>query len=172
MEASAGGGAYLGPWGSGPTDAEKQQAAANAIPIDQNNPWFDPSNTQALAKNSTFMPDNYFAGNKQVAVDANNPSTWNTSGPAGWTTNKLNATPESASPSVMGGAPRNSLSGYPAMPNSYGLGQQQSQGAVPGAASNPNFNASSLSDAINDSGSKGLNPWSLQGEANARTGQP
>lgn len=56
---------------------------------------------------------------------------------------------------------------YPAMTNSYGLGGQQSP-AVPGSASNPAFGAQPITVTVPDTASRGFNPWSLTGEANAR----
>ncbi len=55
---------------------------------------------------------------------------------------------------------------YPAMANSYGIGQQPQ--AVPGQASNPSFQAQPLTQTMPDSGSRGFNPWSLAGESNSR----
>lgn len=58
---------------------------------------------------------------------------------------------------------------YPAMQNAYGLGGPMDQPeAVPGTASNPNYMEEGLTTTMPDSGSRGFNPWSLTGEANAR----
>lgn len=60
-------------------------------------------------------------------------------------------------------------SAYPAMQNSYGLGNtgQQPQ-AIPGTASNPSYQTQPMNVTMPDSASRGFNPWSLQGESNAR----
>lgn len=56
--------------------------------------------------------------------------------------------------------------GYPSYPNAYGLGNSSGQMAP---QSMPNSYASSgLTVNVPDTSARGLNPWSLQGEANAR----
>lgn len=50
--------------------------------------------------------------------------------------------------------------GYPAMPNSYGLGNSSS--FAPTAPAGP------ITQPAQDSGSRGFNPWSLVGEASSR----
>lgn len=57
---------------------------------------------------------------------------------------------------------------YPAMANSYGIGN--TTGAVPGQAAGPGYAQQPLNITMPDSGSRGFNPWSLQGESNARGG--
>lgn len=58
-------------------------------------------------------------------------------------------------------------SNYPAMPNGFGLGLQQP--SIPqNYASSPGFMSQPLNTTMPDSGSRGFNPWSLQGESNAR----
>lgn len=140
----------------GITDAQISQASLNQQPIDPNNPWADPTNTAALSKNSSYLPENYTVGGatKVNAYDGT---------PADWT-------PKTPSMPTNGS--------YPAMANSYGLGgqpaqpqaqtQAQTQAPVQGNTSDPNFAVKALSQAVNDSGSKGFNPWSMQGEANVR----
>lgn len=59
-------------------------------------------------------------------------------------------------------------SSYPAMQNSFGLGASNTPGAIPGSASSPGFGATPINITMPDSGSRGFNPWSLQGESNAR----
>lgn len=60
-------------------------------------------------------------------------------------------------------------SAYPAMQNSYGLGNMgQQPSAIPGSASNPSYQTQPINITMPDSGSRGFNPWSLQGESNAR----
>lgn len=54
---------------------------------------------------------------------------------------------------------------YPAMANAYGLGQSQ---PIPGAASNPGYLSQPITVTVPDTASRGFNPWSLTGEANAR----
>ena len=56
--------------------------------------------------------------------------------------------------------------GYPAMSNAYGLGQQVDPMA--GAASNPDYATNPITVPVPDTASRGFNPWSLTGEANAR----
>lgn len=59
-------------------------------------------------------------------------------------------------------------SSYPAMQNSYGLG-----GTPPVAGAGTGSQGSSpINIAMPDSSSRGANPWSFQGEANARGGGP
>lgn len=64
-----------------------------------------------------------------------------------------------------GGTP-SSTSTYPTMTNSYGLGT--SSAPVVGSASNPSFNGQPITVDVPDTSSRGFNPWSLTGEANAR----
>lgn len=60
-------------------------------------------------------------------------------------------------------------SSYPAMQNSYGLGNYgQQPTAIPGSASNPSYQTQPMNVVMPDSASRGFNPWSLQGESNAR----
>ena len=75
--------------------------------------------------------------------------------------------------------------GYPTMPNQYGIGTQSMDssgqgsfgasavsggpaGPTAGAASNPAYGAQPLTSSAPDTSSRGFNPWSLTGEANAR----
>lgn len=71
---------------------------------------------------------------------------------------------------------------YPAYANSYGLGTQVNQTsqaapqnaapaptqATPGAASSPDYLMQALNATAQNVASRGFNPWSLTGEANAR----
>lgn len=60
--------------------------------------------------------------------------------------------------------------GYPAMANDYGLGQgtpQQPQ-AFAGSAAGPDYLQKPLTLNIDNSSSRGFNPWSTVGESNAR----
>lgn len=58
-------------------------------------------------------------------------------------------------------------SSYPATTNDYGLGSTQSQ-PVAGSASNPTYGGQPITLTVPDTSSRGFNPWSLSGEANAR----
>lgn len=58
-------------------------------------------------------------------------------------------------------------SSYPATTNTFGLGDTQST-PVAGSASNPTYGGQPISVSIPDTSSRGFNPWSLSGEANAR----
>lgn len=57
---------------------------------------------------------------------------------------------------------QNDGSQYPALQNQWGLG------STPGSASAPSYGAAPVTINMPDSGSRGFNPWSMQGEANAR----
>lgn len=57
------------------------------------------------------------------------------------------------------------LGGYPAMPNAFGLGQTFQ---VAGSQSNPEYLNQPINKVMPESSSRGFNPWSLQGESNAR----
>lgn len=75
--------------------------------------------------------------------------------------------------------PGGQFGGYPAMQNPYGLGSVVGGGTsgggtpTPGSASAPSFNTTPVTSnqAATDSSSRGFNPWSMQGEANARSAQ-
>jgi hypothetical protein len=72
--------------------------------------------------------------------------------------------PASVAPAASSTDP--SASAYPTMANDYNLGQQTAP--VPGAASNPDYSTKPITVTMNDSSSRGFNPWSLSGEATAR----
>lgn len=56
---------------------------------------------------------------------------------------------------------------YPAMQNTYGLGGPVAP-AQAGSDSNPSYDSKPITSDAGSSGSRGFNPWSLQGEATAR----
>lgn len=69
----------------------------------------------------------------------------------------------------MGGTPSSSGSGgYPAMANAYGIGSSTS-GAGAGSDSS---GSSPINISMPDTSTRGTNPWSYQGESNARGGGP
>lgn len=116
-----------------------------------NNPWAMHAND--LQNNSSYLPDNYFVSGKNSGSNL-----------------------RASQGGVMAPGPTAPAGTYPAMQNSFGLGSPPTPAAAPtpaptNGASDPNFAVKSLSTAVSDSGSKGFNPWSMQGEANARTGQ-
>lgn len=161
-----------------------------------NNPWM--MDSQQLSKNSSYMPDNYFVSGNGVAggqgvINSPDAQGGNTAeiiqGPG---TNLAGNQGQGSAPGlgVPGGLNNQdtNASTYPTMQNSYGLGtngatspvggtpanaiQPQAQSPIPGNASDPNYAVNSLSAAVSDSGSRGFNPWSMQGEANARSASP
>ncbi len=140
-------------------------ALAGPVPMDMptpptNSPWAFGNNQKQLQNNSSYLPDNYMIEGNQNPHQAYD----------------------------QGGTPQNPLpnqnnTGYPAMANSMGLGTTPSPaagsmgggtptgpsiGATPGNLSDPSFATKALSQAVSDSGSRGFNPWSMQGESNAR----
>lgn len=71
---------------------------------------------------------------------------------------------------------QNAVSAYPAMANSYGLGSPvggpaQTAASAPGAPAPSSYSGASLTVNTPDTSARGLNPWSLQGEANSRDTQ-
>lgn len=143
------------------------------------NPWVLDANQ--LQKNSAYIPEDYFITGNNLG---NNIMTGGTAPGSGRGIGNPNA---GSSPL---GTPSPS-SGYPAMTNSYNLGAPPSQPTSPvgplgpggtpiqnsqpaaqhpvaGNPSDPKFATQALSQAVSDSGSRGFNPWSMQGEANAR----
>lgn len=94
----------------------------------------------------------------------------NTDGPAGQAIQNANAQSTSAIDSQInayGGTPADGGGNpaYPTMANSYGLG---TSAPIPGSASNPAFGSQPITVSVPDTSSRGFNPWSLTGEANAR----
>jgi hypothetical protein len=58
---------------------------------------------------------------------------------------------------------------YPSFPNSGGFGSQNPFAGTPEEQGKPSMNVPSQnSSPLPDSGSRGFNPWSLEGEANVR----
>lgn len=86
---------------------------------------------------------------------ASNPWSYNTDGTAV-------VSPINNNPDTGGITPDSST--YPAMANDYGLGSQ----SAPGNASAANYATQPVTLNLPDTNSKGLNPFSIQGESNAR----
>lgn len=160
-----------------------------------NNPWL--LDAQKLSKDSSYNPDNYFVSGNGIAggqgvinsPDAQGGNTaeiiqgpgTNLAGSQGQGTGKGLGVP--------GGLNNQdtNASTYPTMQNAFGLGtngapspaggtpvdsiQPSMQAPIPGNNSDPNYAVNALSKAVGDSGSRGFNPWSMQGEANARSGK-
>lgn len=79
-------------------------------------------------------------------------------------TDQKNPWTSGAAGETSAGAPANQ-GAYPAMANDYGLGQAQPTSA---SSSSPGYASQDISVTVPDSGSRGFNPWSLQGEALSR----
>ena len=163
--------------------AEQYANQVQSTDTNANNPWSNSQNVQSIDHNSGFLPQNYFNPGSQVA-DYNVGAITQATSPQYTPSTPTTSTPSGTQASTPG-AP-SSQGSYPAMTNQYGLGSTPTpQGPAPGAspslaspapmAAAPTSNdqaVNSLTSAITDSGSKGMNPWSLQGESNARSGAP
>ena len=62
-------------------------------------------------------------------------------------------------------------SSYPAMPNSYGLGSSTTPAPATAAPAASSYSGQGVTVNVPDTSARGLNPWSLQGEANSRDTQ-
>jgi hypothetical protein len=115
----------------------------------------------------------------------NSPSPWGGAAPAASSNNPyLNAYAQSsaqlypaqmAAQQQMGNIQSQQQSGYPAYPNAYGLGNTSSFTQAPNYQANPaaqsapaSYQAQPVDISATDASSRGFNPWSLSGEANAR----
>lgn len=160
-----------------------------------NNPWL--LDAQQLSKNSSYNPDNYFVSGNGVAGGQGIINSLDDKG--GMTAEIIQGpgTNLAGNQGAVGkglGVPgglnnqETNATTYPTMQNSFGLGtngatspqgpgtgidniQPLMQAPIPGNQSDPNYAVNKLAQAVGDSGSRGFNPWSTQGEANARNAQ-
>ena len=118
---------------------------------------FDPNSLGSNPWNSTTSQDSATSGNMLQGANANLAD--------------LNSQLTDMGGQPVGGNSAGSSNGgasYPAMQNAYGLGSTPS-GAGMGSGSG---GSSPINISLPDTSTRGANPWSFQGESNARGGGP
>lgn len=139
-------------YGPGKTKAPTAPAMTPAGPVGSSPAGYTDPSYQVPLLDTPNYGDNPWAGGYQNATEAGYTNTEQANQNIGALQGQMG---------VYGG----DGSKYPAMQNSYGLGDT---GPTPGTASNPNYLTQPMSVTMPDSSSRGFNPWSLQGESNAR----